>query len=195
MSYLGSLQWNFPHLEARRGTLRNAAAAPEDTLTDLDPVLAKLIRWQPLPEGREGTLKTLHVMAELARAAAHDPGFIGFVEAHFLDAPLDAVDSYYRAFYRYRDEQEETVRTPQFMVADLARIGHLEGDCDDIATLYAATFAVLGYPARFVAIRYRSDVFEHVFVEANVNGTWRRFDATVRQGQPMIALESLIVQV
>ena len=194
MSYLGSLQWNFPHLE-RRPTLRNAASAPVETLTDLDPVLAKLIRWQKIPEGREGTLRTLQVMASLARAAARDPGFIGFVQTHFIDAPLDTVDQYYRAFYRYRDEQEETIRTPQFMVADLDRIGHLEGDCDDISTLYAATFTVLGYPARFVAIRYRAEAFEHVFVEAKDHGSWRRFDATVRPGQPMRVLESLVVEV
>lgn len=107
---------------------------------------------------------------------------------------LDAIDSFVRANYIYRDETEEVVRTPAFMVNDLNRIGHLEGDCDDISTLYAALFKTLGYATRLVAIRYTpsNPNFEHVFTEAMDSGVFRIFDATVQPGTELRSIEEMI---
>jgi transglutaminase-like putative cysteine protease len=126
-------------------------------------------------------------MALLSRKAASNPDFAGFALAL---GSLSAVDQFVRANYKYRDEREEIVRTPEFMLNDLERIGYLEGDCDDVSTLYAAFIRALGYPARFVAIRYtpQNPNFEHVFTQAYAGGDWRTFDATVT---PDVVLESL----
>lgn len=129
-------------------------------------------------------------MALLARKAASDPAFA--LRARILGS-LQAVDEFVRANYRYRDEREEIVRTPQFMLNDLVRIGYMEGDCDDVSTLYAAFITALGFPSRLVAIRYNADNpnFEHVFAQAYASGNWQTFDATVAQGTILRALEDM----
>lgn len=89
-----------------------------------------------------------------------------------------------RAHFRYREEREEIVRTPEFMLADLARFGYIEGDCDDISTLVGAVLTVLGIPARFVATIYTPGVvnYQHVFVEAAIDGGWHVIDLTIDPG-------------
>jgi transglutaminase-like putative cysteine protease len=134
-------------------------------------------------------------MARLASEAAKNPEFRKF--ALGFDA-LTEVDAWVRARFRYRDESEEILRTPEFMLNDaLRRLGYLEGDCDDIATFYAAVFKVLGFPARLVAIRYTANNpnFEHVFAQAYDMAAWRTFDATVDAGTPIHAIDSIIVEV
>ena len=146
-----------------------------------------------------GTKQTLQVMATLAREAAKDKDFL--VVARKLGS-ISAVDSFIRARYAYRDEREEIVRTPQFMLADMGRIEEdgrivgLEGDCDDVATLYAAFACALGYHARLVAIRYNegNPNFEHVFTEA-YDGDWRILDATMPAGSPMMWIEDMMENV
>lgn len=126
-------------------------------------------------------------MAQLARKAASNNYFVGYALAL---GSLNGVDQFIRANYRYRDEREEIVREPEWMMNDLSRIGYMEGDCDDVATLYAAFIKALGYPARFVAIRYNpaQSEFEHVFTQAYAGGVWRTFDATV---SPEVIIESI----
>lgn len=133
-------------------------------------------------------------MAQLARKAASSEAFV--LRTRLLGS-LPAVDEFIRANYRYRDEREEIVRTPDFMLNDLVRIGYMEGDCDDVSTLYAAFIAALGYPARLVAIRYNPDNpnFEHVFAQAYAGGQWRTFDGTVAPGTVMRAWEEMVEQI
>lgn len=133
-------------------------------------------------------------MALLARKAASDPQFLEIASAL---GNLENVDRFIRQNYRYRDEREEIIRTPQFMLNDLDRIGYLEGDCDDVSTLFAAFIKSLGYPARFVAIRYNphNPNFEHVFSQAYAGGIWRTFDGTVLPGVTLEALEEMTEEV
>jgi hypothetical protein len=92
-------------------------------------------------------------------------------------------DSWVRNHFQYRGEVEEVVRTPQRMFDDLERLGYFEGDCDDISTLNAAVLFTMGFPVRFVAIRYDgSPEFLHVFVEFLYRGQWQRMDPTVPPG-------------
>lgn len=129
-------------------------------------------------------------MAQLSRKAASDPDFLRTAQAL---GSLQMMDAYVRTHYKYRDEREEIVRTPEFMLNDLVRIGYMEGDCDDVSTLYAAFIKALGYPARFVAIRYNPDNpnFEHVFSQAYAGGSWRTFDGTVQPGTILEAIEEM----
>jgi transglutaminase-like putative cysteine protease len=134
-------------------------------------------------------------MAQLARAAASDPEFRAV--AHQFSS-MNAVEAWVRENYSYRDENEEIVRTPQFMLADMGRsesgrVVQLEGDCDDVATLFAAFGKALGLYTRLTAIRYTADnpEFEHVFTEVYDGGKWRAFDATVPAGTNLQWLESM----
>ena len=133
-------------------------------------------------------------MAQLARKASTDPGFVRTAQAL---GSLSAVDSFVRARYRYRDEMEEIIRSPEFMLNDLTRIGYMEGDCDDVSTLYAGFIKALGYPSRFVAIRYTPDNpnFEHVFAQAYAGGEWKTFDGTVAPGTVLQSLEEMTEEV
>jgi transglutaminase-like putative cysteine protease len=139
-------------------------------------------------------------MARLARAAASDPGFRGFVRGL---GTLGGIEDFVRRHFAYRDENEEIVREPRFMLADMGRVDEngrvvqLEGDCDDVATFYAAAAVAIGKAARFVAIRYTitNPNFEHVFTEAYDNGQWHVLDATVPAGTPMRWIESMIEDV
>jgi transglutaminase-like putative cysteine protease len=134
-------------------------------------------------------------MRSLARAASQNSDFVSWALAFNSSAEIE---SWVRAHFRYRDESEEILRTPDFMLNDaLSRLGYLEGDCDDIATFYAATFLVLGIPARFVAIRYtpNNPNFEHVFTQAYDMAEWRTFDATVPPGTDIKALEKMTLEV
>lgn len=133
-------------------------------------------------------------MVRLAREAARNPEFRRFA-LEFNS--LREVDTWIRARFRYRDEAEEILRTPEFMLNDvLNRLGYLEGDCDDISTFYVATFKALGVPARFIAIRYtpNNPNFEHVFAQAFDMAVWRSFDATVPEGTDIRALEQITME-
>jgi transglutaminase-like putative cysteine protease len=134
-------------------------------------------------------------MASLGRAAARNPEFQKF--ALEFDSTSD-VDSWIRAHFRYREEIEEILRTPEFMLNDaLVRLGYLEGDCDDVSTLYVAFFKALGLPSRLVAIRYTPDNpnFEHVFAQAYNMAVWLTFDATVPPGTDIRAVEVVVMEV
>lgn len=134
-------------------------------------------------------------MAQLARAAANDPAFVAFARGL---GSIGSLDAWVRETFIYRDESEEIVRTPQFMLADMGRMDNgrvvrLEGDCDDISTFYCAACSALGHRARFVAIRFRQETlnFEHVYAQAYDGGRWLTLDATVRPGTPIKSLEEL----
>lgn len=138
-------------------------------------------------------------MAQLARAAASDPEFSAL--ARRLGS-IDGIESFVRARFEYRDEYEEIVRDPRFILADMGRIDNgrvvgLEGDCDDAATLFAAFSVAINRPARLHAIRYTSynPNFEHVFAEAYDVSGWRILDATVPPGTQMQWIESMIEDV
>ena len=88
-----------------------------------------------------------------------------------------------RKIFRYRDEKEEIVRTPGFMVQDYESLGYIEGDCDDIAVLVAALLRSLGKKVRLTAIQSQSpDEYDHVFTEVQTNEGWLPIDITVSEG-------------
>jgi transglutaminase-like putative cysteine protease len=134
-------------------------------------------------------------MARLAREAKSNPWFNELAQSL---GDMDSVDKFIRAHFRYRDEIEEIVRDPDWMINDLFnRLGWLEGDCDDVSTLYAAFASALGIRSRFVAIRYRpsNPNFEHVFTEVYDGSQWRVCDATVAPGTVLQSLEEMMEEV
>jgi transglutaminase-like putative cysteine protease len=197
-----ALAANLAHLRtlvppARRPNLASNAA--EIPMTEDEPYLSRQIKWQTIPTGRAGTRRTLQVMAELARQAAADPAFRKFMGQF---GGISDFEDWVRSHFVYRDEHEETIRTPMFMLRDMGRhnqdrvIG-LEGDCDDSATFLGAGAKVLGLPAQLTAIRVnrQNPEFEHVFAEAYSNGQWLTLDPTVEETTNIQAIESMTVQV
>jgi transglutaminase-like putative cysteine protease len=119
-------------------------------------------------------------MANLARAGAQNPKISQYAQS--IQTPY-AVDSVLRDVYRYRDEEEEIVRTPEFMLHDLETEGFLEGDCDDIATFTAALTKAMNYPTRLTGIMTNSTAeYDHVFSEVRIGDFWLPIDLTVPPG-------------
>jgi transglutaminase-like putative cysteine protease len=137
-------------------------------------------------------------MRNLANRAASNPDVQSFA-LPFLDAEsavmLRRLDNWIRAHFVYRGEIEEVLRTPEFMLDTLERLGYFDGDCDDISTLYAALAKALHFQCRFVAIRYdASPEFKHVFLEVWL-GRWVAVDPTVPEGTPYTETERMVLDV
>lgn len=149
-------------------------------------------------------MATLATMAQLARNAASNREFYSSLYSALMREPwadheesYSALDNFVRGHFRYRGENVEVIRTPEFMLNDLMTTGKFEGDCDDAATFIAAIAKTLGMMCRFVAIRYRGDSFEHVFVEIYdpVAAQWRVFDPTVKHGTRYDEIERMVESV
>lgn len=60
----------------------------------------------------------------------------------------------------------ELIRTPRFMLREIAAQGSVAGDCDDVAVLGAALGLAVGFEARYVLIGLTAgQPYEHVFTE------------------------------
>lgn len=109
---------------------------------------------------------------------------------------IRSLDDWMRAHFVYRGEFEEVIRTPEFMLDTVNTKGYMDGDCDDISTLYASILAALKIPSRFVAIRYDpSPEFRHVYVEVWTGVRWIPVDPTVERGTPYNEIERMVVDV
>ena len=136
-------------------------------------------------------------MARLARAAAENAELCQAVRTAAGDIRLDPIklDTWVRGHFRYRGEEREVIRTPEFMWSEWQTTGTFEGDCDDVSTMFAFILRCLGYPlVRFVAIRFDSNnpYFEHVYVELYYAGAWRVFDQTVAPGTRHNIVERMV---
>jgi hypothetical protein len=136
-------------------------------------------------------------MGRLARAAQRNDNFRDYWDRVFWPnsfPSLEEIDGAIRPVYVYRDEYEEIVRTPEFMVNDRETLGYFEGDCDDVSTLAAAVCLLYDYPVRFVAIRYDPsvDYIQHVFVQAFDLTGWQVLDLTVPPGTIVKSVEEMI---
>ncbi len=133
-------------------------------------------------------------MAELVRRGADSGRLRDFVFNRVGHLAPNDLDRWVRGHFRYRPENQEVVRTPDFMLTDLETSGYVEGDCDCISVFYGTILRILGFDRiRFVAIRY-SDLYEfqHVFGEWFNGSSWVRFDPTVDAGTIHVELERMV---
>ena len=141
-----------------------------------------------IPEGIEGTRATLGIMRRLVREYKVNPmvlstarSIVNGIVAKDHAGEAQALQQFVRSHVRYTQDvlDVETLQTP---VATL-KLRH--GDCDDQATLLAALLNAVGIPARFVAVGFAPDVYEHVYVEAQIDGEWIPAETTepVRFGE------------
>lgn len=93
------------------------------------------------------------------------------------------VDNWLRNTYRYRSEDNEIIRTPEFMLTDYETLGYTEGDCDDVSTLVCGLSHALGIPCRLTSISTDpSRELSHVFAEVQTGSGWCVVDPTVEAG-------------
>jgi transglutaminase-like putative cysteine protease len=113
-------------------------------------------------------------------------------------ANADEAESFIVRYGMYRPELEEIIRSPEWMLNDLATQGYMEGDCDDYATLLSSILTAMGISNRLIAVRTNmlNPEFDHVFVEIpGPWGTWERLDPTVFPHIPIPEAERLVVDV
>jgi transglutaminase-like putative cysteine protease len=126
-------------------------------------------------------------MSSLARAGSHEPGTYSLVQSIANSSGpgsfIVGIDRFLRRVFVYREERDEVLRDVPFMLNDLATLGHMEGDCDDMAIMSASLLCCASIPARLTAIQsLNADEYDHVFTEAKVDGTWIPVDPTVPYG-------------
>jgi transglutaminase-like putative cysteine protease len=121
-------------------------------------------------------------MANLAREGAQNPKVKAYAET--ISSPY-RIDETLRRVYRYRDEDEEIIRTPEFMLNDLEQSGNIEGDCDDISTFTASLTKAMNFPTRLTGIMtHPVNEYNHVFSEVRIGTEWLPIDLTVPLGTP-----------
>jgi len=134
-----------------------------------------------ISDGVAGVDDTLRAMRALVnqcktdltiRQAATSVAFLQPEKDEFAEA--EAVFNYVRDHIRYMRDVNgiETLMTPPQTLA--SRLG----DCDDQSTLLACMLESIGYPTRFVVAGYNGGGFEHVYLQAWINGRWISMDPT-----------------
>jgi transglutaminase-like putative cysteine protease len=127
-----------------------------------------------IPDGPEGTRVTLEAMRQMTRDALTEPNQQARQLAISLTqgvANEDYRSEIERLFLFVRDQIRyvrdvhniETIQSPAVTLEQKA------GDCDDKAVLLAALLESIGHPARFAALAFAPDQFEHVIVETRYN--------------------------
>ena len=150
-----------------------------------------------IPEGVEGVRATLGVMRSMAREYKTNPRVLSTARSIVASMPgkdyvreAAALQNWVRSNIRYTQDvyNVETLQTPA------ATLALRHGDCDDQSVLLAALLNAIGHPARFVAVSFAPDLFEHVYVEAKINGAWAPVETTepVAFGETPWAAEEVV---
>lgn len=144
--------------------------------------------YEELPPGELGTIRTLEVMAQLARDGARDPLLsraARFIVGSTTGSPPRGVRAIRDFLGRHvlftPDPVElELVQAPRLQIENITATGRAFGDCDDIATLGAALGLSAGFPARYVVLAFEpSGPWEHVYTELLASdGTWAELDTS-----------------
>ncbi len=119
---------------------------------------------EALPDGHQGTWRTLQVMAFLVRKDYRSPFVRGFVSQLLHRAqrlrPAAALFFYARDEIRFQDDPAGIEKVSDF--EHTTRAG--AGDCDDKATWLATALFSIDAPARFIVQSY-GQTWDHVFIE------------------------------
>lgn len=151
--------------------------APPLALSSLPP-----LRLHGIPDGIEGVRATLAMMAAITREWRVAPivaetarQIVAGIPGKDHEAEMVALFEYVRDQIRYVMDPNaiERLQTPDYTLQ------YRQGDCDDQSILLASLLESIGIPARFVAVGFVPDGFEHVYVEAAPDFlTWIALDPT-----------------
>lgn len=138
-------------------------------------------RLAAIPDGKAGTLVTLKLMRELARAAKKSlPVRTLAVELTNGNNQKDWIGELksLHAFVRDKIRYVKDVRGVETLQIPEVTMQTQSGDCDDKSLLLASLLEAVGHPTRFVAIGFQPDDFEHVFVESRIGNSWIPLETT-----------------
>lgn len=128
----------------------------------------RTIHEETLPEGDDGTARTVAYMGALAHEGAQSPEvreLLGPTPRGWWLIHCRIRDLLRRIRFEYDPPGLELVLHPTRMARDLAA-GVASGDCDCIATLGAALCLAAGLPVRFVTVApHPAADFTHVYAE------------------------------
>ena len=134
-----------------------------------------------VPSGKDGIIDTLRVMRSMVKKGRRDMQVRVTALSLVENLPPKAwAQEIYALFYFVRDQirfvrdinEVETLHTPEKTL----EIG--QGDCDDKVILLASLLESIGHPARFVAVGFRPDEYEHVYVETKLGNQWLPLETT-----------------
>ena len=145
-------------------------------------------RFIPIPEGNAGNLITLDRMAEMIRE--QQPLFTPLARL----GPPSATDAHrifewVRSHMLYIEDLNdlrgviEEIKTPEYLLREIATFGSAIGDCDDYVVLYGTIYLARGYGVKLVAIALHEDtLLEHVFLQVSWDGSgWVTCDGIVAE--------------
>jgi hypothetical protein len=140
----------------------------------------------PTFSGNAGVFHTLQVMREMVDAFKADPTILHAAVSviYLYPQQIDEIEA--DALYRFVRDRIRYVRDPVGLEAVATPVTTLQrgvGDCDDQTTLLAAMLEAVGYPTRFVLAGYRSQNYEHVFLEVLASGQWIAADPILKSEQ------------
>lgn len=125
-----------------------------------------------IPHNHAGIEVTVRHMRRLGRQGASRPDVQRWARDIVGDATGAEAARRIRAFlartvrFRYDPPGVELIRTPRYLLRQIAADGRAEGDCDDVAVLGAALGMAVGLPARYVLLGFvPGEPFEHVYAE------------------------------
>lgn len=141
-----------------------------------------------IPPTDAGVRETLRVMGRLVRGggrlvdeeaaaiagrAGHPARFPDALRTWLARHVVETADPY----------NVELIRAPDYALQVIQERGHVEGDCDDVATLGAALALAAGFIPRFVALAWEGP-YAHVFSEVQDPGSGRWVDLDVHRPPP-----------
>ena len=127
---------------------------------------ANTIEWiEPLPDGHQGTIRTLQTMAWLARKD-YNSALVRHAVTYLLQRqpganPVAVLFEFSRDEIRYVPDPPHLEKVSDFTHTYESR----EGDCDDKITWLATGLLSLGVPVRFVVQSQSGGDWDHVYLE------------------------------
>lgn len=140
-------------------------------------------RYIEIPDGEAGHLATLSYVADLIQLP--DPAvqvfaaqWVELADAQGLtDTELAAsIFAWVQRHIRYTPDVEteeiaEEIRSPAYLLHEIARRGSAEEDCDGYVGLLGATYYQIGWPVTLIAVSTRPDaILDHLFLSVAVDG-------------------------
>jgi transglutaminase-like putative cysteine protease len=140
-----------------------------------------------VPKGKNGTLTTARIIAQMIRDGAKDFYVRQYAIQIFRVYRVPAKDRFgeicslfdwVRRNVRYTRDifRVELLHTPRRMLELRA------GDCDDMTILLGSMLLSTGHPVRLVLVGFRPHrphLYSHIYPEVLVRGRWLALDATL----------------
>jgi hypothetical protein len=169
-----------------------SATSQSSNYNPLHRAHAATLHVEPLLAGVNGTIQTLDAMARAVRGEI-SPDFSGYQDPHNAAAAgaiIRGSMSAPAALLRYVRDQISYVEHPWNMqvVQDCRRTLEIgSGDCVSKSVCLSTLLAACGIFSRFVAQATDGQNYDHVYVQARLNGQWVSLDPTADgiNGRPL----------